>query len=165
MRRIAILLSLTVVSLLGCNDQTTTANRSTIQIDLKTDPSNREDFQEALVSFHPPSESKIIVRTATSESMVSFDEQNPNSDQPFIVRLSVDRTKLDNAKTEFTTLLRPQTPNGAVAGGPSTEIVDGDVKASEFLAVTIDNGEYPVNEPIELGTLNGEPITLTVTTE
>ena len=165
MRRIATLLSLVVLSLLGCNDQTTTANRSTFQIDLKTDPSNSEDFQEALVSFHPPSESKIIVRTATSESMVLFDARNPNSDKPSTVRLSVDRTKLDDARTEFTTLLRPQTPNGAFAGGPSTAVVDGDVKAAEFLAVTINNGEYLVNEPIELGTLNGEPITLIVTTE
>lgn len=166
MYRIGILLTLAAAFSFGCNGATPTANRTTFRVDVKNDPSNSKDFCETLVSFHPPSESKIIVRTASSESVVSFDSKNPNSDEPTVVRLSVDRTNSnDGAKTEFTTLLRPQTPNGGYAGGPSTQIVDGDISASDFLTITVDDGNFSVNEPIELGTLNGEPIELIVQTE
>jgi len=163
--RITILLALSSAMLLGCSDKTTNVKPGTFRVDVKNDPSNGEDFCETVVSFHPPSGSEITVRTANSESMVSFDSKNPNSDQPTFVRLSADRMKSsDGAKSEFTTLIRPQTPNGAYSGGPSTNIVDGAMSASEFLAITVDNGDFPLNKPIELGTLNGEPITMTVRT-
>ena len=95
--------------------------------------------------------------------MVSFDAKNPNGELESNVTLVATRQKNPiDGTTQVETLIRPQTPNGSFGGGASTFNVDAETSLAEVLHVTVVDGEFPLNEPIKLGTLNGEPVTLTV---
>ena len=145
----------------GCSQSS--APVATLSIRVQPDPANDEDASETLISFQPPSIAEIIVETGGDRSSIIFNSQNPNSDKDSILRLSATRHNSDvDGKAKFETLICPETPNGGYAGGPSTQDLAFDTKLADVLNVTIKNGDYPIGEPIEIGTLHGEPVRLTV---
>jgi hypothetical protein len=78
-----------------------------------------------------------------------------------VVELTAERRHSStDGRSEIETLIRPQTPNGGYAGGPFT--LEEDTTLADLLDVIVARGEYPLNTPLELGTLDGEPIALTV---
>jgi hypothetical protein len=136
---------------------------TSVQLTVDRDPVGDENRSETTVSFHPPSPCEIIVEAEGQRSLVSFDANDPHGESPATVVLAATRQKdPEDGKVRVETLIRPRTPNGTSAGGPSTWTVDAEKPLAEVLDVSVKNGEFPLNEPIRLGTLNGEPVTLTV---
>lgn len=153
--------ALTVCLFAGCGGAGTAP--TSIQLTVERDPAGDENRSETTVSFHPPSPCAIIVEAEGQRSHVTFDANDPHGESPATVILAATRQKdPEDGKARVETLIRPRTPNGTSAGGPSTWTVDAEKPLAEVLDVSVEDGEFPLNEPISLGTLNGEPVTLTV---
>jgi hypothetical protein len=151
----------TILLFAGCSQ--TSAPVASVRIRVQPDPANNEDANETLIAFQPPSMAEIVVQTGGQRSTVTFNSKNPNSDKDSILRLSATRRKSDvEGKASFETLIRPETPNGSRAGGPHTQDLSSDTKLTDVLNVTIQDGDYPLGKPIEIGTHRGEPVILTV---
>jgi len=147
--------------LLGCGGAAT--NSSTFHLKLDRIASTGETHHQTKLSFHPPSAAEIIVDVDGDRSSVIFDAKNPNGELESVVILAAERkTSPTDGKTLVEILIRPETPNGAFAGGPSVFTVDTDAPLNSILNTAITEGEFPLDEPIEVGTLNGRPITLLI---
>ena len=62
----------------------------------------------------------------------------------------------------FHTLIRVQTANGGLAGGPAFEALPIATELSGFFTVTAKSGDYSFDTPVEIATLRGKPVTLTL---
>lgn len=60
------------------------------------------------------------------------------------------------------TLIRPQTPSGNYAGGPSINTLPRTTELDDHFTITAKSGDYPLDTPIEIARLRGKPVTLTV---
>ena len=67
-----------------------------------------------------------------------------------------------DGKQSFTSLIRPESPTGASAGGPSTYTVEGEKSLDDILSVTAKSGPIAYGVPHTVGLLNGKPIILVV---
>lgn len=153
----------TVVLLVSCGMSSTTSTVFHLRIEggsVRTD-----DELKILIKFHTPPRGEIIVETEGSRSSLVFDVENPNGTEESGVLLTAKRVAAPSDDVVgFQTELQIQTPNGGLSGGPSTHFVPPETKLSDHLDVTIDEGEYPLNTPVKIGTFNGNPILLTVRT-
>ena len=150
---------LLLVAFIGCQRPTSTA--TTFQLDAKTGSLSDPDHREHTLTFKTPPNAEVSVESDGANSLVAVDELN--SDGLFTVTLSVSREKTTiDGESKFTTLIRPKSPNGAFAGGPSTYTKRDNAEIDDILLVDIDSGEYPLDSPVQVGTLNGTPIRLTV---
>lgn len=67
-----------------------------------------------------------------------------------------------DGKQSFTSLIRPESPTGVSAGGPSTHTVEGEKSLDDILSVTAKSGPIAYGVPHTVGLLNGKPIILVV---
>ena len=146
-----------LVVLAGCQRSTPGTFLLNVEAGSLADPNQRENK----LTFRTPPNAEIIVESDDDKSVVTVDELN--SDGMFIVTLAVTRETSDlEGKSRYRTLVRPQSPGGAYAGGPSTYTEDTTLDLTDILLVDVESGEYPLGEPVQLGTLKGNPIQLTV---
>ena len=55
-----------------------------------------------------------------------------------------------------------QTANGGLGGGPAFEALPIARELSSFFTVTAKSGDYAFDTPVEIATLRGKPVTLTL---
>jgi hypothetical protein len=60
------------------------------------------------------------------------------------------------------TLIRTKTANGGSGGATSFEALPHDTQLADFLTVTAKGGDYAFDSPVEVATLRGKPVTLTL---
>lgn len=65
-----------------------------------------------------------------------------------------------NGTSDVEILIRHEMPNGDSAGGPSIYTVDADKPLKSILDITVAEGDFALDKPVMLGTLNDIPITL-----
>lgn len=147
--------------LVGCGGASTNSNTFRLKIDRIA--AAGETRHQTKLRFHPPCAAEIIVAVDEDRSSVMFDAKNPGGELESFVMLAAERKPgPTDGKALVEILIRPETPNGASAGGPMVFTVDADAPLNSILNATITEGEFPLDEPIEVGTLNGRPITLLV---
>lgn len=150
-------LLLLLVVLTGCQKSTPT----TFQLNVEADSLADANFSENKLTFKAPANAEVIVESDGDKSVVNIDELN--SDGQFTVTLAVTREASDlDGKSKFTTMIRPQSPTGASAGGPSTFTKSSELDLTDIMLIDVDSGEYSLGRPVQIGTLNGTPIHLTV---
>lgn len=155
------LVALFVCSIFGCGGSRTPSQTFHLKVEL--DPANNDKQQETVISFHSPSKAEIAVEVGQDRDSITFDGQNPNEVRECVLRLAAKRQeKPADGKSKVEVLIRQETPNGGSAGGPSIYTVDADKSLNAILAITVAEGDFALNEPVKLGTLNGVPITLVV---
>jgi hypothetical protein len=136
--------------------------RTTYDLAVVNVPTSDPNHREVQLRFETPLEAEVEVTSEGSDKQtVTVDRLN--SAGTFTVTLAVTRNPLsDDGKQTFTTLIRPESPTGAYAGGPSTYTVDGERSLEEILTVTATPAAIPYGIPHTVGSLNGKPITLIV---
>jgi len=149
---------LMLLAALGCSQPT----RTTYDLAVVTIPSDDPNHREFQLQFETPLEAEVEVTSDGSDKQtVTVDRLN--SAGTFTVTLAVTRNPpSDDGQQTFTTLIRPESPTGAFAGGPSTYPVDSEKSLDDVLAVTATPGAIPYGVPHTVGSLNGKPITLVV---
>ena len=154
-----VLLLLLLVAYAGCKRPASTP--TTFQLNATVGSSADVNHREHTLTFKTPPNAEVAVESDGASSVVTIDELN--SDGLFTVTLSVSREPTDiEGESKFTTLIRPTSPAGSFAGGPSTYTKSDNVELNDVLLVNIDSGKYPLDSPVQVGTLNGTPIRLTV---
>ena len=149
---------LILVAFAGCSKPT----RTTYDLAVVKVPTSDPNYREVQLRFETPLEAEVEVTSDGSDKQtVTVDRLN--SAGTFTVTLAVTRNPVsDDGKQTFTTLIRPESPRGASAGGPSTYSVDGEKSLDDILAVTATPAAIPYGVPHTVGSLNGKPITLMV---
>jgi hypothetical protein len=146
---------------LGCNrsPQTLSAGfRLTLQ-DIATDMNARA----ALVTIHTASAGSISVDEDGGHNSIGLPDPDANSSHEASVALIASRiSPPGDGDIYIQTLIRPQTPNGNSAGGPSTYTLPRTTQLVDQFTITAKSGDYPLNTPIEIARLGGTPVTLTV---
>ena len=77
----------------------------------------------------------------------------------FVADKSLD---LGTERCSITWLDQITTPGGARVGGPSRYVVPRDTKLEEYVQLDLPEGEYVVGKTLQLGTVGGEPLRVTV---
>ena len=149
---------LMLLAVLGCSQPI----RTTYDLAVDTIPSDEPNHREFQLQFETPFEAEVEVTSDGSDKQtVTVDRLN--SAGTFTVTLAVTRNPpSDDGQQTFTTLIRPESPTGAFAGGPSIYTVDSEKSLDDVLAVTATPGAIPYGVPHTVGSLNGKPITLVV---
>ena len=60
------------------------------------------------------------------------------------------------------TLIHVQTTNGVSTGGPAFEALPIATQLTNFFTVTAQSGDYLFDTPVQIGTLRGKPVTITL---
>lgn len=145
----------------GCGSPAATPK--TFHLKVERDPANNDDLQKTAITFHPPPQAEIVVELDRDREAITFDSKDSNGNRECVVRLVAKRQESQtDEKSKVEILIRPETPNGGRAGGPSIYTVDADKSLNAILDVTVAEGDFALDGPVKLGTLNGEPITLVV---
>jgi hypothetical protein len=148
---------LALLAFVGCSQPT----RSTYDLDVVSIPSDDPNHREVQLQFETPAEAEVQVTSDGDTSTVTVDRLN--SAGTFKVTLSVTRNAASNGDRQtFTTLVRPESPTGAYAGGPSSYTVDGKKTLDDVLDITAVPTVVPYGVPHTVGSLNGKPITILV---
>ena len=142
----------------GCSQPSPTTYDLSI-VNVQSDDPNHKEVH--LQFKTPPDATVEVASDGGDKQTVAVDRLN--SEGMFTVTLAATRNEpLDDGRQTFTTLIRPESPKGDSAGGPTTYTVDGETSLDDMLTVTAQPGSVPYGVPHTIGTLNGKPITLVV---
>ena len=159
--RLLLISAATSVLLLGCNrpgKSPTTGFRLTVQ-DVATDTNARA----ALLTIHAASAGSISVDEDGGHNSTTLPDADASGSHEGSVALIASRVvPPGEGEVYIQTLIRPQTPNGNYAGGPTTYRLPRTTELADHFTVTAKSGDYPLNTPIEIARLKGKPVTLTV---
>jgi hypothetical protein len=159
--RLILISVVTSILFFGCNrsSQTPYAGfRLTLQ-DVATDT----NACAALVTVHTASAGSISVDEDGGHNSATLPDADANGSREGSVALIASRiAPPGDGDIYIQTLIRPQTPNGSYAGGPSTYTLPRATKLTDHFTITARSGDYPLNTPIEIARLSGKPVTLTV---
>jgi hypothetical protein len=132
--------------------------RLTLQ-DIATD----SNVRAALLTIHTASEGFISVVEESGHSSTALPDPNAGGSREGSVALIASRiAPSGDGDIYIQTLIRPQTPNGSYAGGPSTYTLPRSTQLADHFAITAKSGDYPLDTPIEIARLKGRPVMLTV---
>ena len=147
--------------LAGCGGPVTPSN--TFYLKVERAPANSDPRQETVVTFQTPPKAEISVGAGQDRSSITFDAINSDVNRECVVRLAVERQESQtDDKSNVAILIRLEMQNGPSAGGPSIYTVDANKSLNSMLDVTVAEGDFALDEPVTLGTSNGDPITLVV---
>lgn len=159
--RFVLVSAVTSVFILGCNRPSkilTTGFRLTVQ-DIATDTNARA----ALLTIQASSAGSISVDQDGGHNSTMLPEPDANGSREGSVSLMASRIVPPGDGNIFIqTLIRPQTPNGNYAGGPSTYTLPRTTELADHFTITAKSGDYALDTPIEIARLRGKPVTLTV---
>jgi hypothetical protein len=152
----------TAFLLFGCNRTTKTAPpalRITVQ-EIVTD----NKACATLLTIHSPSAGSISVDMDPGDhsSVVLSGPDATGSWEGSVVLMASRIEPSGDDDIYIQTLIRPQTPNGASAGGPSTYTLPRTTKLHDHFTITAKSGDFAPDTPIEIAQLGGKPVTLTV---
>jgi len=132
--------------------------RLTLQ-DVATDTNARA----ALLTIHAASAGSISVDEDGGHSSTVLPDPDANGFREGSVALIASRiSPPGDGDIYIQTLIRPQTPKGNYAGGPSTYTLPRATQLADHFTITAKSGDYALNTPIEIARLKGKPVTLTV---
>ena len=159
--RLIFISAVTSFLFLGCNRSAQTPSagfRLTLQ-DVATDTNARA----ALIAIRSASAGSISVDEDGGHNSTALPDADANGSREGSVALIASRiAPAGDGDIYIQTLIRPQTPNGNYAGGPSTYTLPRATKLTDHFTITAKSGDYPLNTPIEIARLGGKPVTLTV---
>lgn len=149
---------LTLIAATGCSE----SPRTTFDLAVVEIPAIDASHREVQLQFQTPLGAEVEVRSDESDKQtVTVDRRN--SIGAFKVTLGVAKNPVTvDGKQSFTSLIRPESPTGASAGGPSTYTVEGEKSLDDILSVTAKSGPIAYGVPHTVGLLNGKPIILVV---
>jgi hypothetical protein len=149
---------LTLIAVTGCSE----SPRTTFDLAVFEIPAIDASHREVELQFQTPLGAEVEVRSDDSDKQtVTVDRRN--SVGSFKVTLAVTKNPVTvDGKQSFTTLIRPESPTGTSAGGPSTYTVEGEKSLDDILSVTAKSGPIAYDVPHTVGLLNGKPIILVV---
>jgi hypothetical protein len=159
--RLIVISVVTAFVFLGCNRSPQIPSvgfRLTLQ-DVATDTNTRA----ALVTIHTSSAGSLSVDEDRGHSSVTLPDMKANGSREGSIALIASRIALPgDGDIYIQTLIRPQTPDGNSAGGPSTYTLPRSTLLTDHFAITAKSGDYPLNTPIEIARLGGKPVTITI---
>jgi hypothetical protein len=122
-----------------------------------------ENVRAALLTIHTESAGSISVDEEGKHSSAILHEPNASGFREASIAVIASRiAPSGNGDIYIQTLIRPQTPNGAFAGGPSTYSLQRATQLADFFRITAKNGEYPFDTAVEIAQLQGKPVTVTI---
>jgi hypothetical protein len=159
--RLLLISAVTSFAFFGCNRPSkapTTGFRLTVQ-DVATDTNARA----ALLIIHTTSAGSISIDQDGGHNSTMLSEPNAGGSREGSVALIASRiAPPGDGEIFIQTLIRPQTPNGNYAGGPSTYTLPRTTELTDHFTITAKSGDFALNTPIEIARLKGKPVTLTV---
>jgi len=159
--RLILISAITSFAFVGCNrpDQIPpTEFRLTLQ-----EVANDANARAALLILHSGTAGSISVDQDGGHNSTALGDPNANGSREGSVALIATRiAPAGEGDIYIQTLIRPQTPNGSYAGGPSTFTLPRPTQLADAFTITAKSGDYPLNTPIEIARLRGKPVTLTV---
>ncbi len=121
------------------------------------------NVRAALLAVQTANEGSMLVKEDNGQNSVLLPDPPANGLREGSVALVASRMDPPGeGKIYIQTLIRPQTPNGGYAGGPSTYTLPQTTQLADHFMVTAKSGDYPLGVPIEIARLRGKPVTLTV---
>jgi len=159
--RLLLISAVTSFAFFGCNRPSkppTTGFRLTVQ-DVATDTNARA----ALLIIHAASAGSISIDQDGGHNSTMLYEPNAGGSREGSVALIASRiAPPGDGEIFIQTLIRPQTPNGNYAGGPSTYTLPRTTELTDHFTITAKSGDFAFDTPIEIARLKGKPVTLTV---
>lgn len=159
--RLLLISAVTSFAFLGCNRPSktpTTGFRLTVQ-DVATDTNARA----ALLIIHAGSAGSISIDQDGGHNSKMLSDPDASGSREGSVALIASRIAPPGDGDIFIqTLIRPQTPNGNYAGGPSTYTLPRTTELADHFTITAKSGDFALDTPIEIARLGGKPVTLTV---
>ena len=122
------------------------------------------DLKVSLIKFHLPHSASISVDSAHSHSSVSMQDapQGAVGQRDGQVILSASRVAhVGDAFANIQTLIRLESDHGS-AGSPSVSYVPAATNLDAYFSVSATSGDYKLDTPVEIGRLDGKPVTLLV---
>lgn len=159
--RLILISAVTSFAFLGCkrSAQTPSAGFRLTLKDVATDTNARA----ALVTIHTASAGSISVDEDGGHNSATLPDADANGSREGSVALIASRiAPPGDGDIYIQTLIRPQTPNGSYAGGPSTYTLPRATQLTDHFTITAKSGDCALNTPIEIARLKGRPVTLTV---
>ena len=123
------------------------------------------DLKVSLIKYHLPHDASVYVDSEHSHGSVSMQDAPAPSkvgQRDGQVILSASRVAgVGAAFASIQTLIRLETDHGS-AGGPSVSYVPAATNLDAYFSVTATTGDYKLDSPVEIGRLDGKPVTLLV---
>jgi hypothetical protein len=142
----------------GCNRSAPTGFRLTVQ-----EVASSTDARAALLTIQTANEGTISIDKEGGHSSVVLSDPNASGTRVGSVALLASRiAPPGDGDIYIQTLIQPQTPNGAYAGGASIYTLPRATKLVDHFAITAKVGEYPLDTPTEIARFQGKPVMLTV---
>jgi hypothetical protein len=157
-RRLLPLSAGALLALTGCNhassDMPADGFRLTVQ-DIATDT----DMRVAQLVIHSSAPATITTDADSSHPSVPIPASASGEGSVSLVASRV--APYGQPWAYFHTLIRVQTIDG-LAGGPTMEALPIATELSNYFTVTAKSGDYSFDTPIEIGTMRGKPVTITL---
>jgi hypothetical protein len=124
-----------------------------------------DDLKVSVIKYHLPHDANVYVDSEHSHGSVSMqDAPTPNKvgQRDGQVILSASRVaRVGDDFASIQTLIRLETDHGS-AGGPYVSYVPAATNFDAYFSVSATTGDYKLDTPVEIGRLDGKPVTLLV---
>jgi hypothetical protein len=158
-KRFLTLSAIGVLALVGCNRAPNNVPTSGFHLGVE-EISNDGDVRLTHLTIRSTAPAAISVDSEGSHHTVTLPAEAAGSGT---VTLMASRVAPSNQPWAYMqTLIRTKTANGGSGGATAFEALPQDTQLADFFIITAKNGDYVFDTPVEVATLRGKPVTLTL---
>jgi hypothetical protein len=156
--RLLILSASALLAFAGCNGTSTDVPANGFHLSVQEIVAD-DSVRVSQLAIRSSAAGTISVDVEGSHQSASLDESTAGKGSVTLMASLVAPSGQPSAYIQ--SLIRIQT-GGVTTGGPAMDALPKDTRLSGFFAITAKTGNYPFDTPVEIATLRGKPVVLTL---